>query len=85
MTATEGGTYRLNILLKGEAETLSILGARDNIRDAMDVWQAYKEACDTSEVKVLVVEGFMDTADRAEQRSVVPLDEIRSVTMVQMY
>lgn len=63
---------------------LAISGKFEILAAACDEWNEAKTACDGTGSKIIKVEGFTDTADRAEMTLCVVVDEMSAAILNRM-
>lgn len=78
--------WRLAVSFK-YGEGCHILGTEELMREAIDSWKRWLQLTETEQdtEKVMVVDGFYDSADRAETQLVFELSMVGSMSLTRMY
>ncbi len=63
---------------------LTVFGDEDVLRGAFDEIEEHFTAPDTGQRKVLKVEGYCDSADRASTTVLMPLQDVASAALTKM-
>ncbi len=75
--------WQLSVALEGQ--TFKICGSREVLEASMDEAIEALNAVDGVGAKTIIINGFCDSADRAEHRLMVCPEQIQAISMFKVY